>query len=154
MRASGAATTRPRALQSASDGGRAEIGARESLGKLVAAGEPQAVSVRHQHRGEASAERLGRGLCDGVDRLVERQRLGQRGGDEEETALDPAPPVALLEAGGMLDGERRQAGERLDRLAVGPVEPAAPDRESRRRARPSTSSPTVIGATSADLKLS
>ena len=100
-------------------------GSEDVFGKLVAAGEPQAVSVRHQHRAEAAAECLRRGLCDGVDRLVERQRLGQGGGDEEETALDPAPPVALLEAGGMLDGERREPGERLDRLAVGPVEPAA-----------------------------
>ncbi len=70
-RASGAATTSPRALQSASDSGSAETVPADLVRKLIAADEAQRLPVRHQHRGEAAAECLGRGLRDGVDRFLE-----------------------------------------------------------------------------------
>ena len=87
------------------------------------AGQPQVAVDRHQHRRARAAERLGRRLGEGVERLLERDRLAERRGDPVEAPLDAGLAAPLLEALRVAQCERGQVGEGVEQTRLAAREP-------------------------------
>ena len=121
-------------------------GGRELVGKPVRGRQLEPARSRHEHGRERAAERLVGRLRDRVERRRLREMLGQRRGDPVEAALDPRLAHALLEARGVADRERGEAGERLEQvrleLAESPLRIARGDAEhAASLSRPASSAP-------------
>jgi hypothetical protein len=88
----------------------------------VQTGQVQVVPLGHQHRGAGAAERVARRLGKRVERLLERDRLAQHGGDPVEAALHPGLPRPVGEALGVAQGKRGEVRKGLEQTRLGSSE--------------------------------
>ena len=94
----------------------------ETTVEAVDARKLEVVAVGAEHGGTLAAERLGRGLRDGVERRLCGQRLAQHGRNPVEATLDLRLPRALLVRLGIAERDRCQARERFDQPEIRLVE--------------------------------